>query len=510
MNPRIIALYLPQFYKVPENDYWWGEGFTDWVSAKNAVPLFEGHYQPHIPYGENYYNLLNKDVMQWQADLMKEYGVDGLCFYHYWFGNEKMMLEKPAENLLEWKDVDMPFCFCWANMSWARSWAKLDGMDYWIGTEDEKKRHSGKAVLIEQIYGDKQEWENHFNYLLPFFKDDRYIKVQGKPLLWIYRLDLLQNSSAMIEYMQNLAIKNGLNGLFFTASYYRPDKRRGIDAAVIYEPGEVMPSVHSTINDMSSVRIYDYDEYWRESIRRDYSDIKTYYTGLVNYDSTARQGNKGEVISGSPKKFEQWLKVLLKKSYIKNNEFVFLNAWNEWGEGNHIEPDERHKFGYLEAIREAKCNYQTVSISNYIIDSVSDREIKEITALKNKNKKVQSNLSLLEKWLALYQKGIFLTDSSVLIGVTHVAIYGYGVIGKLLVDELKRKDSNCIIDYIVDRNYKSYESDIDIDLYSPDDELPLTELMLVSLTSDYQEVLEILNEKHINNYVLIEEIIRSL
>ena len=159
---KIIAFYLPQFHNIPENDEWWGDGFTEWVNVKKAKPLFDGHVQPKEPLNDNYYNLLDDNIKIWQAKIAKEYGVYGFCYYHYWF-NGKLLLEKPMEQMLNNKKIDIPFCISWANEPWTKAWV------------NEKK------VLIPQSYGGVNEWKEHFDYLLPFFKDERYIKVHNKP-----------------------------------------------------------------------------------------------------------------------------------------------------------------------------------------------------------------------------------------------------------------------------------------------------------------------------------------
>ena len=178
---KLLAYYLPQFHRVPENDNWWGEGFTEWTAAKKAKALFKGHYQPHEPWNDNYYNLLEKETMQWQAKLMHQYGIDGMCFYHYWFGEGEKILEKPAENLLKWIDIDMPFCFSWANQSWVQSWSKLKGFS-WLSGQKEESSGNESSVIFQQKYGREEEWKVHFQYLLPFLKDKRYIQYDGKPL----------------------------------------------------------------------------------------------------------------------------------------------------------------------------------------------------------------------------------------------------------------------------------------------------------------------------------------
>ena len=188
---RTIALYLPQFHEIPENNEWWGHGFTEWVNVKKAVPLFEGHQQPRIPLDNNYYDLSDVNVMRWQTELAKKYGIYGFCFYHYWF-NGKKLLEKPVDNYLEAKDIDFPFCICWANEHWTNKWA----------TENDR-------VLIEQKYGGREQWKEHFDYLLPFFKDSRYIYQDGKPLFVLYRPELVTRRREMLEYWNQLALENG-------------------------------------------------------------------------------------------------------------------------------------------------------------------------------------------------------------------------------------------------------------------------------------------------------------
>ena len=190
-TPKIIALYLPQFHAIPENDKWWGKGFTEWTSVKKAIPLLKNHHQPREPLKGNYYNLLDPEVRQWQADLAQKYGIYGFCYYHYWF-NGKKLLEKPAEEILRLGKPSLPFCFSWANESWSRTWYS-----------------SKKEVLLKQEYGAEKEWESHFNYLLPFFKDERYIKVDNKPLFLIYKPSLILELDRMISFWEKLAIKEG-------------------------------------------------------------------------------------------------------------------------------------------------------------------------------------------------------------------------------------------------------------------------------------------------------------
>lgn len=221
---KIIAFYLPQFHNIPENDEWWGDGFTEWVNVKAAKPLFEGHQQPKVPLNDNYYNLLDDNVKIWQAKIAKEHGVYGFCYYHYWFSG-KMLLEKPMEQMLKNKAVDIPFCISWANETWTKAWVN-----------DEKK------VLILQKYGEKDEWKQHFDYLLPFFKDDRYIKENNKPLFIIYRPEVVECLNEMLDYWNQLAIENGFDGMCFAYQTINMDITNGSDTSRFDYDIEFQPS----------------------------------------------------------------------------------------------------------------------------------------------------------------------------------------------------------------------------------------------------------------------------
>lgn len=503
---KVVALYLPQFHKVSENEAWWGKDFTDWVSVKNGIPLYKDHYQPHIPLNKNYYDLLDKNTMQWQSKLMRKYQIDGFCFYHYWFNDDKQMLEKPAQNLLKWDDIDMPFCFCWANMSWARSWAKMKDADFWINEDEIRTTEDGKALLIEQTYGEQDNWEKHFNYLLKFFKDSRYIRIDNKPVMWIYRTDLIDCLAEMIEYWRMLAVENGLDGIYVIGSYYQPKNADVLDAAVIYEPGEILPKVPCYKVEGSDVAKYNYDIYWDIGIKRDYADIKTYYTGLVNYDDTPRQGNNGHVISGTPMKFEKWLKRLLKKSDDKGNELLFLNAWNEWGEGNHLEPDEKYGYQYLEAIVKAKREYKSVGADEFRIVSLSNEQIIELDFYKSALEKAHTNIRILNILIKLMNEGIPLVKHPMLKNVSNVAIYGYGIIGNMLKAMLN--ESNVTVDYFIDKNADKMEEKASI--ISLTNDMPKVDLLIVSLPNYYHEIIDQLHEYGISKYILVDEIVSEL
>lgn len=236
MCPKIIAFYLPQYHRVIENDEWWGKGFTDWVSTRNAEPLFRGHNQPRVPLNKNYYNLLHKSVMTWQADLAKQSGVYGFCFYHYWFGN-KQLLEKPAENLFKWKDIDIHYCFSWANVTWKRSWSKYEGGAWIAESENTDSKGKDSGLLIKQKYGNHDDWKLHFEYLLPFFQDERYIKRDNKPIFVIYRPKDIKHIKAMIRLWNKLACENGFDGIYFVGTNCSGNWREmNLEAVIRYEP----------------------------------------------------------------------------------------------------------------------------------------------------------------------------------------------------------------------------------------------------------------------------------
>lgn len=360
---KTIAFYLPQFHTIPENDEWWGKGFTEWVNVKKAKPLYEGHYQPRIPLNNNYYDLLDVNTMKWQVELAKKYGLYGFCFYHYWFDG-KMLLEKPVNNYLKNTDLDLPFCLCWANENWTNGWAAKD-----------------PKILIGQTEGTKSKWEEHFQYFLPFFKDQRYIKDNGKPLLLIYKPDLFPHISEMLKYWDNRAKEEGLLGLCFAAQLKpKNEDSSPFDMHIEYQPTNVyiemtrtrnpiLKSIKSTIKRIAGntfhvdiegmkakkLQRYSYDDMWNKILSIPVQSDKQVPGAFVDWDNTARKGTRGYVIEGaSPEKFKTYMSKQIgnaKTNYKK--DYIFIFAWNEWAESGYLEPDEKYKFGYLEALREA-------------------------------------------------------------------------------------------------------------------------------------------------------------
>ena len=364
---KIIAFYLPQFHNIPENDEWWGNGFTEWTNVKKAKPLYEGHMQPRVPLGGNYYNLLDDNVKIWQADLAKKYGVYGFCYYHYWF-NGKMLLEKPMEQMLANKEVDMPFCICWANEPWTKAW---------VG--DERK------LLIAQEYGKEEEWKQHFMYLLPFFKDERYITKDGKPLFVFYRPDIVPCMKEMIETWDKLAKENGLSGITFAFQSGDYDWNNSKEANLFDYDIEFQPPYASHwlySNDgkfvsalkkcrrllagwagkkfgidlyrygtaqykkMTGQTVANYDSMWQKIIEAKPVRSNSIPGAFVKWDNTPRHGERGQINVGTPEKFEYYLSKQIKHAREDYHEdMIFMYAWNEWAEGGYLEPDEDDKYG---------------------------------------------------------------------------------------------------------------------------------------------------------------------
>lgn len=362
MNVKILAMYLPQFHSIPENDLFWGKGFTDWVGVINSKPLFEGHVQPKIPINGYYYDLSKKEDIKHQVDLANKYGIYGFGIYHYWFNSDKVLLTKPAEIILNNKDLNINFFFAWDNISWKRSWSKIKGNDWAPISDPKKENKNSQSLLIEYILGSKKDWEKHFNYLLPYFKDSRYIKINNCPLFSIfhYSSDII----TMCEYWNELAIKNGFNGIHIL---YRNDPFCAIKKNMFtfnYEPataawGNSFNRAYNKLLNLlgknTGLKKYDYDKVWKKILKtaQKRKNENMWHGAFVNYDDTPRRGNKGKVIiNGSPEKFKTYMTQLINICEKQNKEYILFTAWNEWGEGAFLEPDEKDKYTYLEKIHD--------------------------------------------------------------------------------------------------------------------------------------------------------------
>jgi hypothetical protein len=367
---KVVALYFTQLHVIPENNEWWGEGFTDWENVKKAKSLFDGHNQPRIPLNSNYYDQSRVEVIRSQIELAKAHGIYGFCHYHYWFDG-KQLLETPTNLFLQNKDINFPFCLSWANETWSKRW---DGRDH--------------NILIKQTHPPlKQRWKLHFDYLIRAWNDERAICVDGRPIFIIYRPHKIPEIENMLDYWRELAVEHGLKGLYFIfqKQYELPNRDclKSFDAAFQFQPFE---AIYSPDLDSNSIRqskwfklirtlpvgiedilrslyslfvkgltFYDYDSVWKEivKVRRD-PELTTFPGAFVDWDNSARYKNRATIFRGvSPERFEYWLGKLVESMPEREipEPFIFLNAWNEWAECTYLEPDERYGFNYLEAVQ---------------------------------------------------------------------------------------------------------------------------------------------------------------
>lgn len=504
---KVLAMYLPQYHRIPENDLWWGEGFTEWTAVKKAEKLYEEHDQPKIPQHENYYDLLDKNTMKWQSELMKKYDVDGMCIYHYWFKEGRQILEKPAENLLRWEDIDMPFCFCWANETWARSWSNLQDKNSWAVLYEPGFNKASRGILLEQDYGDEIQWEEHFAYLLPFFKDKRYIKVNGKPLFLIYKAAEISRLGEMLECWQSLAQSHGLDGLYIVGKGRNAaGKDYCIDAQLFYQPSRSSSDISVPFTQkQNGIAAWEYDDIWKKILEEEPLE-KTFFQGVVGYDDTPRRGCMGMIIeNGSPEKFSNYLTELMAKSAACGNDVIFLNAWNEWGEGMYLEPDEKHGDAYLRAIPFAKEHYRD-RIEAYNKPSGKIAYYKRARSICGFTDKNLFYLHLLDKWMRLRENRCSVAEYLSVRNYGSVAIYGYGLLGKHLYKELIDSDIN--IKYLIDR--QGEQLNINVKVYLPSEIMPKVDAVLVSAVYDYDEIYRLLRDKKIGKILSLETILSEL
>jgi lipopolysaccharide biosynthesis protein len=361
--PKLIAFYLPQFHAIPENDAWWGEGFSDWVNVRDARPLFAGHRQPRVPHADlGYYDPREPSVLARQAAMARAHGIHGFCFYHYWFGGKKL-LEAPIEAFLAAGEIDMPFCLCWANEPWTRAW---DGRN--------------RDVLMPQAYGGRREWSMHFDYLLPFLQDPRAMRVEGKPVFLIYRVGNVPRVAEMLQHWRDLAKASGLPGLhivvMLTAFTRRSDfANAGLDAACEFYPTYAFRptgldwlrrgfkmGLHLralkrwTPVAREAVITVDYEFMWTRILTMPRVFPTQYRGAFVDWDNSPRKGLKAVIMRGSsPDTYRNGLAKQIARACgdLRQEPLVFVNAWNEWAEGAYLEPDIAHGYRYLEATREA-------------------------------------------------------------------------------------------------------------------------------------------------------------
>jgi lipopolysaccharide biosynthesis protein len=354
---RLIAMYLPQYHPIAENDAWWGKGFTEWTNVTKARPLFRGHYQPHLPADLGFYDLRLAEVRQAQAELAYEYGIHGFCYYHYWFQGRRL-LERPFQEVLDSGQPEFPFCLCWANENWTRNW---DG--------------GNRELLVEQAYS-REDDLRHIQWLLDAFADPRYIRVDGRPLLLVYRARHLPDIRRTVDLWQDAAQRRGLKGIYLcrVESFLneRDDPRLlGFDAAVEFQPdwmqlirrrpehGRIARWLHRLGWNRGTAEppwVYDYATFVRHMLAKPAVAYRQFPCLTPSWDNSPRRNARAVVLHhATPELYGQWLMEILRRPPAgpDDENLVFINAWNEWAEGNHLEPDQRFGRGYLEATRSA-------------------------------------------------------------------------------------------------------------------------------------------------------------
>ena len=348
---RLIAFYLPQYHPLPENDEWWGRGFTEWTNTAKAKPLFRGHYQPHVPADLGFYDLRLPETRAAQAQLAREYGIEGFCYYHYWFAGRRI-LERPFEEVLASGQPDFPFCLNWANQTWSGIWHGVP-----------------ERILIEQTYPGIDDHRRHFDALLPAFMDRRCLKVDGKPLFIIYNPRELPDSRRVLDLWRDLAVKAGLPGLFLVGEHFEPhwDARPlGYDAALQVRLPERRKRWVPWTRPVAKLRskydawrqkpdVYRYEDVIDRMISDRHPEIETFPCVIPNWDNSPRSGANGLVLHGStPELFRRHLRRALESMADAPNDrrIVFVKSWNEWAEGNHLEPDLKFGRRYLEVLRD--------------------------------------------------------------------------------------------------------------------------------------------------------------
>ncbi|QZZ20419.1 glycoside hydrolase family 99-like domain-containing protein [Leptothermofonsia sichuanensis E412] len=348
----LIAFYLPQYHPIPENDAWWGKGFTEWTNVTKARPLFSGHYQPHLPTDLGFYDLRVPEVREMQAELAKAYGIYGFCYYHYWF-HGKRLLERPLDEVLASGKPDFPFCLCWANESWSRNW---DGLD--------------REVLIRQEYSEEDN-KQHIRWLANVFNDSRYIRINGKPLFLVYRASKVKDALKMTQTWREELPKYGINDIFLCRVESRSDEKEdptliGFDASVEFQPDwenlgrplqtgkhwELARRIGLANSSYKQNRIYNYSDIVQKMLAKPEPSYRQFYCVTPAWDNTPRRKSGAIILKDStPQLYEHWLKTAIDKTLSKGTEenLVFINAWNEWAEGSHLEPCQKWEKAYLEA-----------------------------------------------------------------------------------------------------------------------------------------------------------------
>lgn len=349
---KILSIYLPGFHEEEINNQSWGKGFTEWDNVRTGKKLYSNHIQPYVPLNDNYYDLSKKSAIEHQIKLAKKYKVDGFIFYHYWFGNGKSALTKPAEILRDKIKLDFNYCFCWANHSWIKNW-----------------HGKNSELIVKQEYGDEKEWLKHINYLMNFFKDERYIKIDGRPVMYFYNMNDIKCIDKMIKFWNDILNKNGLKDIYIVEYITSRNKRvsyEGTEAVVEFEPLCTTYFDISIFNKakryickkMNLIDFQNYDNLWKKIInrKRTYSGRNIHKGCFSGWDNSARKGHQSMIVkNNTAQKFGKYLNQLINNERKdSDNEFIVINAWNEWSEGAILEPTEHDEYKYLEEIKKVK------------------------------------------------------------------------------------------------------------------------------------------------------------
>lgn len=356
---RYLAFYLPQFHPIPENDKWWGAGFTEWTNVTKAKPLFDGHYQPHLPTEMGFYDLRVRDVQRKQIKLAKEHGIDAFCFHYYWFGG-KRLLEQPVLDFLADPEADIEFCLSWANENWTRKW---DASEH--------------EILIAQTYSPENDIA-FIESVIPFFKDPRHVRVDGKPILIVYRAQHMPDAGATVQRWRQHCRNAGIGEIHVVAALTHGNgdfEQFGFDAGVEFPPHNVGTATRTSPINLASLfdaprplvgQVWGYTEVAQSYLGHDYRERRVYRTVFPSWDNTARVDTRALIIEGAtPANYERWLEAVSHRTVIERepgDRLVFINAWNEWAEGCHLEPDREHGRAFLEATLRVKSGHAQVSM----------------------------------------------------------------------------------------------------------------------------------------------------
>ncbi len=347
---RLIAFFLTQFHPTPENDRWWGKGFTEWTNVTKAAPLFNGHYQPHLPTDLGFYDLRLRETRQEQIQLAKQYGIDGFCYHYYWFSGTRI-LNRPLDDMLADRESDMPFCLCWANENWTRRW---DAAEH--------------QILISQQYLPDDDL-NFIKSLVPFFMDPRYIRLRGEPFLIVYRPQHLPNPRKTVQVWREYCQQVGIGKIHLCAAFTHGNEgygQFGFDSGVEFPPHNLQcRNVNDRIefHDQFYGNVMEYQDIAQAYLTRRHQEPNVFKTVFPSWDNTARAHERALVVlNGTPANYEHWLSKTLdqvRNACLDEDSLVFVNAWNEWAEGCHLEPDRRFKREFLEATLRAKRQLST-------------------------------------------------------------------------------------------------------------------------------------------------------